>query len=67
MTLLYFVLFVIVAAAIFAGSMYLIELCPWLPANWKPSVKYVVILILVVIGLGYLISLMPGQTPLFRP
>ncbi len=66
MTLLRFVVFVIVAAGVWFGVNLLVDRCPWMEAGAKSIVKYILLVIAVIVCVGYAISMIPGQGPLFR-
>jgi hypothetical protein len=66
MSLLYFVIFVIVAAGVWFGVNLLVDRCPWMDPFAKSIVKYILLVLAVIVCIGYAISLIPGQGPIFR-
>jgi uncharacterized membrane protein HdeD (DUF308 family) len=62
----WFVGYVLVAAGVFALLDLLVRKCPWLPEDWKPTVRYILLVLGVFVLIGIIISLIPGNGPMFR-
>jgi hypothetical protein len=59
-TAVWFVGYVLVAAAVFGLLDLLIRKCPWLPEEWKPTARYILLVLGVFVFIGILLSLIPG-------
>lgn len=59
------VVFMIGAGAVFGLLKLLIDRNPWMPAEWKPTVNYILLVMAVLVLIGIIFSLMT-KTPLIR-
>ncbi len=56
------VVYVLIAAGIFGLLKLLIDKNPWLPSEWKPTINYIFLVLIVLFLIGVLISLITGTT-----
>ncbi len=64
-TVVYLVVFLIVAAIVFGLLDYLVRTAPFVPEPWKPTIRWVIVALGVLILIGILLSFLAGQ-PVFR-
>jgi hypothetical protein len=65
-TVVWFVVYLLVAGCVFGLLKLIVDKNPWMPEAWKPTVNYILLVLAVLILIGLLISLIPGQGPIFR-
>ncbi len=64
-TVVYIVVFVIVGGIIFGILDQLIQKAPFMPADWKPTARYILFALAGLVIIGLLLSFITG-TPIFR-
>lgn len=60
--IVYAVVFMLGAAAIFFFLNILVEKAFFIPADWKPAIKYVILAGAILIAIGVILSLMLGRS-----
>ena len=64
----WFVIYVLIGGAIFGLLNLLIDRAPFMPAEWKPIAKYILIVIAVLVLIFWLLSMLGvGGGVAFRP
>lgn len=64
-TIVWLIVYILIAGAVFGLLKLLIDKAPFLPEGWKPIANYILLVCAVLVLIGILISVVQG-TPLIR-
>ncbi len=64
-TVVWFVVYVLIAAIVFGALDYLVRTAPFVPEGWKPIIRWVLLALAILCGIGILLSFIGGG-PVFR-